>query len=240
MELDACLGHIDADGAALVDAALAAGYDAEVPGCPDWTVRDLVVHVGGVHRWAADHVANARTGFDSDAGDAVGTGPADDELAAWANAGRAELLQTLRKAPHDLACATFVATPSALEFWARRQAHETAIHRADAQAAAGQTPSFEPAFAIDGIGEILEVFASRRKGFEAGTLRLAPDGQPPIDVTLTETGALVGDIDGEPEVTISGTPTDVYLWLWQRPSTIGIDGPEAAAERWKKLRVRWS
>ncbi len=28
-----------------------------VPTCPLWTVRDLVVHLGGVHRWATDIVA---------------------------------------------------------------------------------------------------------------------------------------------------------------------------------------
>lgn len=33
-------------------------------------------------------------------------------------------------------CWTFLDAPSPLAFWARRQAHETAIHRADAQLAA--------------------------------------------------------------------------------------------------------
>ena len=30
-----------------------AGLEADVPTCPDWTVRRLIGHQGMVHRWAA-------------------------------------------------------------------------------------------------------------------------------------------------------------------------------------------
>ena len=43
----------------------------------------------------------------------------------------------LRSAPADLDCFTFLPAESARHFWARRQAHETAIHRVDAENAAG-------------------------------------------------------------------------------------------------------
>jgi uncharacterized protein (TIGR03083 family) len=240
MDIADHLGYLDADGEALVAAADTAGFDAAVPGCPDWTVRDLLMHIGGVHRWAADHVANARQGFDSEAGAAVGTGPADAELSDWCNAGRAELLHALRGAPSDVDCSTFVPWTSPLEFWARRQAHETAIHRADAEAAGGTTPVFDPAFALDGIAEILEVFASRRKGFEPATLLLAPTASPATHLTLTDSGAQLGDPADTADVTVSGTPSDIYLWLWQRPAAVSFEGASEVAERWKKLRVRWT
>jgi uncharacterized protein (TIGR03083 family) len=238
VDIDTYIAHLDADGETLVAAAATAGMDAAVPGCPDWQVRDLLTHIGGVHRWAADHVANSRQGFESEAGAAVGTGPRDEELLEWCQAGRAELVKTLREAPEDLDCWTMVAVPSALGFWARRQAHETAIHRSDAQAAAGETPTYDPAFALDGIAEILEVFGSRRKGFEPGTLLLAPVGELATHVTLTDTGAQVSD-GTEAEVTVAGTPSDLYLWMWQRPSSVTVQGDDAAAQRWGKLRVRW-
>jgi hypothetical protein len=57
-------------------------------------------------------------------------------------------------------------------------------------------------------------------------------------VTLTDTGAALSD-GSEADVTITGTPSDLYLWLWQRPSSVSIHGDEAAATRWGKLRVRW-
>lgn len=238
MEIDTYIAHLDAEGETLINAATAAGFDAAVPACPDWQVRDLLTHIGGVHRWAADLVANSRQGFDSDAGAAVGEGPGDDELVEWCGAGRAELVKTLREAPDDASPFTFVPVPSALGFWARRQAHETAIHRADAQVAAGETPTFDPAFALDGITEILEVFAGRRKGFEPGTILLAPIGGPQTHVTLTEDGAAV-TTGSEADVTITGTPSDIYLWLWQRPASVTVQGDDTAAARWGKLRVRW-
>jgi uncharacterized protein (TIGR03083 family) len=239
VEIDTYIAHLDADGDALLVAAATAGMDASVPGCPDWQVRDLLTHIGGVHRWAADLVANSRQGFDSEAGADVGAGPGDDELIEWCEASRAELVKTLREAPADVAPFTFVPTSSALVFWARRQAHETAVHRADAQAAAGETPTFDPAFALDGIAEIIEVFAGRRKGFEPGTLSLAPVGGPTTLLTLTDTGAQLTD-GTDADVTVSGTPSDLYLWLWQRPANVTVSGDEAAASRWGKLRVRWS
>ncbi len=43
----------------MADAAGSTGPDAPVPSCPDWAVRDLVRHTGGVHRWATGVVADA-------------------------------------------------------------------------------------------------------------------------------------------------------------------------------------
>src|ERR1700734_3905792 len=47
--------------------------------------------------------------------------------------------------------------------WAARHAHETAIHRADADSASGVQPDYEPDFAADGIDELITGFAPRRK-----------------------------------------------------------------------------
>jgi uncharacterized protein (TIGR03083 family) len=40
-------------------------------------------------------------------------------------------------------------------FWARRMAHETAVHRADAEIAVGRTPDLAPELAADAIDERL-------------------------------------------------------------------------------------
>ena len=55
--------------------------------------------------------------------------------------------------------------------------------------------------------------------------------------------ALLGATDAPAtgcDVTVSGTPSQVYLWLWNRPATVEITGEPAVAERWKRVRVRWS
>jgi hypothetical protein len=65
-------------------------------------------------------------------------GPGDDELPGWFREGHASLVRVLEAADPDMTCWTFLDAPSSVAFWARRQAHETAIHRVDAeQAAAG-------------------------------------------------------------------------------------------------------
>jgi uncharacterized protein (TIGR03083 family) len=240
VDLNEHIDSIAANGEVLVERGVKAGLDAPVPGCPDWVVRDLLIHIGGVHHWAADLVANARDGFDSPAAAAIGTGPADDALPDWCARKCEELVTVLRAAPADLACATFVPSPSALGFWARRQAHETAIHRSDAEAAAGGTTPFDTDFALDGIDEVLTVFAARRKGFEPATLRLAPTDGPPVVVTLTASGAVVADPGEPPDVTVSGPASEVYRWLWNRPAEVEYGGDPALAQRWRKLRIRWS
>ena len=92
----------------------------------------------------------------------VGGWPPDADLAGWFTAGHAALVAALESAPDDLECWSFLPAPSPRAFWARRQAHETAIHRADANAAAGATPVFRAAFAADGVEELLFGFGGRR------------------------------------------------------------------------------
>ncbi len=134
VEIPEFIEHLADEGERLAAAAGRVGWDTPVPRT-DWNVRDLVTHIGGVHRWAGDVVRTGATDLDTAAGQDVGRGPGDDELLEWFVAGHAALVSALRCAPPDLAAATFLPAPSPLHFWARRQAHETAIHRADADAA---------------------------------------------------------------------------------------------------------
>ncbi|HEY1487148.1 MAG TPA: maleylpyruvate isomerase family mycothiol-dependent enzyme, partial [Micromonosporaceae bacterium] len=133
--------------------------------------------------------------------------PDDDELLAWFRAGHDALIRTLAEADPAVEAFTFLPAPSALAFWARRQAHETAIHSADAEAAAGIAASFPADFAVDGLDELLGGFMSRSGGrlcsdppvtlavaaLDAGrawTMRIGPDGGScePGRVTASPTG----------------------------------------------------
>src|SRR3954451_6676162 len=84
-------------------AAAAAGLDARVPTCPEWSVRDLVGHLGAVHRWAASFVAEARTEPPRN-GDGLERAPADDELLPWFHAGHEQLADVLDKADDTVEC----------------------------------------------------------------------------------------------------------------------------------------
>jgi uncharacterized protein (TIGR03083 family) len=231
------LGHLEREGRALAGAAGQAGLDTRVPGCPDWNVRDLVAHVGEVHRWAATIVREGRQGFDVTPPEV----PGDGDLIEWFRSGHAGLLETLRGASADLDCATFLPSPSPLEFWARRQALETAIHRTDAQAAAGSVDPIDEALAADGIDEVVVGFGGFRREFEPGTIDLLPVGAAPWRLLLGPAGVSTAspDGDGGADVTVSGSASDVYQWLWNRPAEVDIAGDADVAARWRRVRVRW-
>ncbi|GAB7102280.1 maleylpyruvate isomerase family mycothiol-dependent enzyme [Streptomyces phaeofaciens JCM 4814] len=165
METSEFIRILDREGRALADAAAGAGSDAKVPTCPEWQVRDLLRHTGMVHRWAASFVAEGRTTYHQEEGRPDLDGA---ELLEWFREGHRRLVDTLASAPPDVDCWHFLPASSPLAFWARRQAHETAVHRADAESALGRTPEAIAAgigagFAADGIDELLGGFHARTR-----------------------------------------------------------------------------
>lgn len=247
METLALIEQLDLEGVRLATAADRAGWDSPVPRT-DWNVRDLVTHVGGVHRWATDVVRTGATDLDTAISRDVGRGPDHAELLDWFVVGHAALVAALRGAPPDLAAGTFLPASSPLHFWARRQAHETAIHRADADAASGQQSNFAPDFAQDGISELLHGFAARRSmaNDAEATFLLHPADGPSWLVTLAD-GQIRADIVEDvgrvdlARTHLHGTSSDLYLWLWNRDSRVVLDGSQAVADLWTTtVRVRWS
>jgi uncharacterized protein (TIGR03083 family) len=245
VEIDAHVQAIQEHGAALADAAERAGLDTSVPTCPDWLVRNLVAHQGQVHRWAATYVATART----DTGLELEDAPGDATLLTWFREGHARLVDAITSAPADLDCWSFLPAPSPLAFWARRQAHETTIHRADAESAAGKQLDVDAALAVDGIDELLLGFYSRGRG------RLVADPPLTLGLRLTDAGpddawAVAIRPDGR-EITrghatgdcvVTGRASDVYQFLWNRRdrSAVQLDGDPGVLDLWQdKARISW-
>jgi uncharacterized protein (TIGR03083 family) len=258
MEIAEHIEMLRREGELLADAAERAGLDAAVPPCPPWQVRDLLRHTGYIHRWAARHITE-RPGQVIDGpteAEILCGGAPDSELLAWFLAGCATLAETLATADPALEFATFMAAPSALAFWARRQAHETAIHRADAESAAGTTPEYPAEFAADGIDELIMGFGRRRKyqpaaGAQGGRLRvLAADTGDAWSVEAHE-GRLQPRRDACDDAaegagcTVSGAAAGVYLYLWNRANAAqaGVtvtEDPGLLASGQASVRVRWS
>ena len=241
VETDSLIAHLADEGVRLASATGAAGWEVPVPRT-DWTIRELVTHVGGVHRWAADVVRRGAADLTTPLGLAVGQGPPDEELLRWYREGHEALVAALRDAPSDLAAGTFLPAPSPRHFWARRQAHETAIHRADADAACGVTAVFDPAFAQDGIAELLQGFAARKPGPALGgtlTLRCTDGLSWVVDLGGDRVSATpVPDVDhGD----VSGSSSDVYLWAWNRDSPAKVDDAQPGVRWWPDaVTVTWS
>jgi uncharacterized protein (TIGR03083 family) len=241
VEVAQYIDWLEAEGTALVESAGSVGLDGAIEHCPDWTVRDVLGHIGDVHRWATEIVGGA---LSSPEGVSDHVPPGNDALIAWVRDGHRELLATLRAAPADLDCFSFLPAPSPLAFWARRQAMETAVHRVDVEAPTGAIAPIDEAQALDGLEEMLLGFGARRKTFEPGTMRLEPGNGDPWVVVLGPAGAQAStvepDDDGTVDVTISGTASDVYLWTWNRPADVSITGDRAVADQWARVQVRWS
>ena len=99
MEIAEHIDALEAEIEPFVAAVESAGLDAPVPTCPDWVVRDLVHHMGGVHRWAALHVREARKDLvDEDLVDVVGGWPPDSETVAWFREGHRQLVDEIGRA----------------------------------------------------------------------------------------------------------------------------------------------
>lgn len=263
--------HVDClerEGILLGEAAARAGLTAPVPSCPGWQVRDLLAHTGYVHRWAAGFAGQRLTSPDDGLSEAevLRQAPSGDAVLAWYREGHAALVHTLREAAPDLVCWTFLPAPSPLAFWARRQAHETAIHRVDAELAAaggglGAVTPHPIRLAADGVDELLTGFLARnmragrwrgRPGVLAVHAEDAAGGRASWDGTAGQAGWLVRTGPGEAGVSRGTGPADctvtapaasLYLALWNRAPAddLLVEGdPAFLADLRSGLRVRWS
>ncbi len=268
MDVDAHVAALDREGRMLVDAARRAGPEAPVPPCPGWRVADLLAHIGFVHRWATRYVRTAITEMVDEASEAaiLERAPPEDERCDWVAEGHGALVAALRAAPTDLDCWTFLAAPSPLAMWARRQAHETAVHRVDAELSAGPAPTpVEPELAADGIDELLFGFFGRPArspaegdpvpggavtiGLEVldGPGRHGVDGSGGWTLQVSEGKVCArrgtGTGGDEPAVRVRGTASDLYLLLWHRRLLEGLD-VDGSADRfvraWGSQSVTWA
>jgi uncharacterized protein (TIGR03083 family) len=241
---------VQREGERLAAAAEATSLEVRVPTCPDWTVRDLVRHVGGIHAWATAHVGCTRSGYFDPFEEIGGNWPTDAALVDWFRQGHAALVQALRSAPQNLECFTFLPASSPLAFWARRQAHETGIHRADAEAAGGVTAVYTPEQAVDGIEELLFGFMSRPgqqlRADQPRTLALqAADTPASWLVRISPEEPLISRDapGGRVDCRVSATASDLFLLVWNRrtPAGLNVEGDTRLLDLWREsVFVRWS
>ncbi|MET9410595.1 maleylpyruvate isomerase family mycothiol-dependent enzyme [Streptomyces sp. NPDC002935] len=262
MEIPEYVETLDREGRLMLAAAEEAGVDAKVAACAGWQVRDLLRHTGMVHRWATAFVAEGHTSYHPDGGlpDLDG-----DALLTWFGEGHRLLVDTLAGASPEVRCWTFLPAPSPLAFWARRQAHETTVHRVDAESALGGEPAaVPPDFAVDGIDELLRGFHGRPKSRvrteeprvlrvratdhpdAVWTVRLSPQpplsehGEHPRADANTDVGADV-DVDVDVDCELAGPAARLYLALWNRVPFPSVTGDASLATLWRETSgITWS
>lgn len=200
-----------------------------------WKIRDVVAHLGGVHRWATRLVTTRSTDGPSFTKSKLN----GSELCDWFDAGAHELLEALGAADREEACPNFSpGSANTIAWWLRRQMHETAVHRWDIERALDSTTAIDPNVAADGIDEFLDVFVrTRGKQTLIAPLRLSST-HPPRSWTLTlarKPGRIDVDLDDvvDPSSKLAGLPEDLLLWLWGRLSfeqaNLHIAGDELVA-----------
>jgi uncharacterized protein (TIGR03083 family) len=153
--------------------------------------------------------------------------PPDDELIGHWDEAYASVLTTLDRLDGELPAWNWAPQAKKAVFWHRRMAHETAVHRWDAQTAVGLTEPVETKLAVDGVAEVLDTWlpGGRRKGTAdgAGLIQLlATDVAHEwlirvrgAGVSLLDTSTVIHEAH-RIDVTASGNSSDLQLALWGR------------------------
>jgi len=235
MEYAAFVDAIRREGAALAAAARGAGVEHALPSCPDWTVADLCAHVGKLHRWAVE-VIDARPA-DPTRYPGQLDAPEGPALLEFVSSGYGPLADVLASARPDEPCWTWT-DEHAVRFWARRQAHELAVHRFDVELAAGSPNPIERELAVDGIQELFDILPFRPGGSPTGngeTMHLhCTDGEGEWLVRLGPEGVSVVNEHAKGDVAARGGASDLLLMMWGRipVDRVEVFGDASLLERW--------
>ena len=228
MELDEYLPVLTRTNARFAQAAgeavLASGWAAPVPGCPGWSLADLVWHLAEVQlfwAWVVRTRAQDPSGYPEPAR------RPDEELLGFCSAASADLETALDGA--DPAEPVWTWAPRRdVAFVLRRQTHEAVVHTADVEQVLGDLRPVPADVALDGIDEWLEVMVP-------GALPQGPpEGAHPVVLHALDSGVERTLFPGSrpfPVARLSGTTGDLLLALWRRlpVEVLTVDGDPAQA-----------
>lgn len=139
-------------GHGLADAA-EGNFAAEVVCCPGWNVSDLVWHIRGVHFFWGSVVEGLVA--DPDTVPNLSRPDSEAELLADYRQGVDRIASVLGTADQNASIWTW-SHQKDVAFVTRHQVQEAAVHRWDAETAAGRVFDVEPDLAADSVDEFLE------------------------------------------------------------------------------------
>ncbi len=248
---DRYFAEIEASTAGLAEILAERDQSLPIPTCPEWTLRQLVTHVGRAHRWAAEITRTRSDAFIPFREVPDGKLPDDPaEQRAWLRAGAARIVDAVREADSDLVWS--FSGPAPASFWMRRMAHETLVHRTDAQIAAGVEPEpvIDAEVAADAIDEWLTLLTGgilgnadhRTEALPAGAaLHIhatddGPGGRGEWMIRHDAGGLTVEPGHGKGDAALTGPAASLLLVLMRRrPASdpaVTVYGDSAVVDGW--------
>lgn len=225
------------DFARLREIAATVDLTRPVPSCPDWTLSDLVRHVGTTY---LHKVECMRQGNNPQPWPPAAIA-SEEPLALLDRAYAALAAEFASRTPESTAF-TWYAPDQTVGFWIRRMAQETVIHRVDAELAAGaELVPIPDDLALDGIDEFLIAFVefgSRTWPEDFSEVLATADGRSVlldaasaawlVRLTPEAVEVRVSDVDGA-SATVAAKPADLLLWSWNRvdDSAVMVSGDPA-------------
>jgi uncharacterized protein (TIGR03083 family) len=230
------VAFVRSEGEAIVSASRQ-GVDVPVPTCGDWTVADLCVHVGRVYAYAA-HIVSERL---TSASDVRPEPAADMDPVEWVETCLDDLVAALSGCEPDTPMWNWSPQPDVAAFWARRMAHESAVHRFDAQRAHGVAQPVDADLATDGLDELVDVVLPRVVEREGRTLDAATyvfesieDGAWRVHTDGSE--VVRADVDAVADVTVRGTTSALLLATYNRVpwTSLEVAGDTSLLDAWSR------
>ncbi|MDE0237893.1 MAG: maleylpyruvate isomerase family mycothiol-dependent enzyme [bacterium] len=196
-----------------------------VPACPGWTMHKLLSHVGRVYRSVGRHVAERAT--EMIPADEIPRPPEGDAIVEWFEEGHRYVQEALDGADPDDPVWSWTGQ-NTMAFYFRRMAHETAVHRWDAEAAFGEPGPIDSDLGADGVSELFEVVlpfavANWDMTLPDSSLHLHRSDGDGEWLLVNDGGCIkmsLEHVKGDAAVRASGT--DLLLLSWER---IGLDSP---------------
>ncbi|MET9580646.1 maleylpyruvate isomerase family mycothiol-dependent enzyme [Streptomyces massasporeus] len=240
----------------LLRSVVSSGADLSgtVPTCPDWSLEDLVRHVGGALCWV-EFIVRTRAGEEVPEERVPGLGGPERRgdaavLDAWLAESGEQVVTALREAGPDTKVWGWAGVLDT-GFWARRVTHEITVHRADATLAAGLPYEVAPEVAADAVDEWLQIVehvqrtvphdAARELRGPGLSIHLhATDTGPEVNaewlVELTEDGVAWSRGHRKATVALRGPLTSVLLAFYRR---LPLDAPELEVLGERELLEFW-
>jgi uncharacterized protein (TIGR03083 family) len=216
------LSHLNTDYQLLV--AAIPEIPTDVPSCPGWTTNDLAKHMAHVYLGQAFVV---ETGSQAENKEHLAPYPRTENVMEFMSWGFTAITKALDINRPERPTWSWHHSDHSVDFWFRRMAHETVIHRIDAEQAVGSVSKIDEALALDGVDEVLDFLPLLGSWPEApnvdfgivSIVAATSTNRKVWELNFTSEAATVLAVDepsSEARLVISGDAEAMDLYLWGR------------------------